>query len=524
MSGCLMGSCVSFVAEETDRGISWSAPDWCYRFPPGRQFGRPISGVQGHWWIENPGDYDDLWEAERIRDELIRISLSFYGWLKNDWDEKEKAARHDLIRMPIYNAKRENRRFIGDYVLSEQDCVQGRTFPDVIGHAGWTIDVHHPHGIFSGEEGPFHANQHVPLVQIPYRCLYSRNITNLLFAGRCISVSHVALGTVRVQNTIAVAGQAAGTAAALANRCKTTPRGIYEHHLQTLQQTLMRHDQHIPGLVNSDEDDLARKATVTASSWSTREVFQDRQGVPGEWHLLDRPRAGMLPRDEDPAVAAVWLYLANRDKAVRTVVVHARKERDPGRFWSETDAAVVSIELPPETEGWTRVPLDLALEERYLWLLLEPCSGVAWRTLDMAPLDWFRASDSGQGVAIDGRWGMMMRLQEPSRQFADCSPRQVINGCGRILSADVYLWSSDPSLPLPADLTLSWPEPERIDEVCLTFDTDMNNPPMTYPKFQVPETCATDYVLSCRDSSGWRDLTAVSRQLSAATNPPLSGC
>lgn len=509
MSGCLMGRRVgtSFKAEDTGKPVSYQTPAWCYRFPPGREWNRYVTGVHGHWWIEHPGDLDDLFDAEKARDELARIALSFFGWLKNDWEEKERAANYDVMLMPVYDAKRENRRFVGDYTLSEVDCTQGRTFPDTIGHTGWTIDVHHPRGVFSGNEGPFHANMHIPMVNLPYRCLYSKNIDNLLFAGRCISVTHVALGTVRVQNTIAVAAQAAATAAAIAVAHGTTPRGVYERHLDELRQTLLRDDQFIPGLSNADDRDLARRAKVTASSQGKGEPYADLQGVPAEWRPLDVDRAAMLPREEDEHVPAVWLYLRNEGTKPAKVTAHIRKERDPGLFWSKEDIAVDTQQVAPGFKGWVKFTVDKSFEERYLWLYLEPAEGVFWQTLDMAPLDWFKNyRDAGGEFRVDGRWGMRMRLTSPCEEVADTSPAQVINGYGRITSPDKYMWVSD---GLPADITLSWDTKQKISKVMLIFDTDMNNPPMTFPMIQLHPNCVTDFVLEAKSGDGWTTLAQV---------------
>ncbi len=506
MSGCLMGAGLGFTAIDTGKPIRFTAPAWCYKFPPGREWNRYITGVHGHWWLEHPGDVDDLYDAERARDELARISLSFFGWLKNDWEEKERAANHDIVKMPIYDAKRENRRFLGDYTLSERDCVEAREFPDCVGHTGWTIDVHHPRGVFSGNEGPFHANMHIPLVQLPFRCLYSANVDNLLFAGRCASVTHVALGTVRVQNTIAVAGQAAGTAAAIAIAHDTTPRGVYERHLHELQQTLLRNDQFIPGVKNADESDIARKAVVTASSSSKGEPFPDAQGVPGAWRALDLVRAAMLPRENDEHVSFVWLYLRNANGAAASVTAHFRKERDPGIFWSEEDIAVDTQSVPTAFEGWVRFRVDRVFAERYLWLYLEPAPGVSWRTLDMAPLDWFRTYLEDGVFRVDGRWGMMIRLSPPCEDVADCSPAQTICGYGRVVDPSHHMWVSE---TLPASLTFTWPESETLSEVLLTFDTDMNNPPMTFPQYPVHPNVVTDFALSALVGGTWTPVAVV---------------
>ncbi len=508
MSGCLMGdgAGVGFKAVDTGAPVPFHAPDWCYKFPPGRKWNRFVTGVHGHWWLEHQGDMDDLQEAERARDELYRISLSFFAWLKNDWDEKERAANYDIQRMPIYDAKRENRRFVGDYTLSERDCVEGRDFPDTIGHTGWTIDVHHPRGVFSGAEGPFHANMHIPLVRLPYRCLYSKNVDNLLFAGRCISVTHVALGTVRVQNTIAVAGQAAGTAAAIALRHGVTPRGVYQRHLRELQQTLLRDDQYIPGVCSQDEADLARTAAVSASSHKEGEPYPDMQGVPGAWIALDAPRAAMMPREEDEAVEAVWLYLRNEGASAASVTAHAHKERDPGLFWAAEDIAASTQEVAAGFEGFVRFAVGRSFSERYLWVHLDPAPGVSWRALDMAPLDWFKARREGGEFRVDGRFGMMMRLSAPPDEVADCSPAQAVNGYSRIVDARRYMWVSQ---TLPADLTLTWDREQTIARVLLTLDTDMNNPPMTFPQFPVHEHVATDFSLQARGKDGWTTIACV---------------
>jgi hypothetical protein len=506
MSGCLMGGSVGFKARDIGAPVEFITPEWCYRFPPGREWNRYVTGVHGHWWLEHQGTRDDLFEAEKARDELMRISLSFFGWLKHDWEQKERAANYDIIEIPFYDAKRENRRFIGDYVLNERDCVEGGIFPDTVGHTGWTIDVHHPLGVFSGREGPFHANMHIPMVSLPYRCLYSKNIDNMLMAGRNISATHIALGTVRVQNTIAVAAQAAGTAAAIANRHGTTPRGVYERHLDELRQTLLRDDQFIPGVRNEDALDIALSASVRASSTLTGEPYAGTQGIPGDWKPLDVERCAMLPRDKDEHIGQVWLYLKNEGSGT-TVKARFRKERDPGLFWQTEDIATDSQTIPGGFEGWMAFTVNRTFEERYLWIILEPADGVSWRALDMAPLDWFKGLRGGDGFETDGRWGMMVRLTPPCAATADCSPEQVLNGYSRTISPDRHMWVSE---TLPAWLELSWTHPQTIRTILLTFDTDMNNPPMTFPMIPIHPRVVTDFIIEAQTGDGWRKIAALS--------------
>ena len=181
-----------------------------------------------------------------IRDELIRISYGYWDYIKNRWPLRAQAANYALAFVPITEGKRESRRLVGDYILTQNDVLSGTMFPDRISYGGWPLDVHHARGIYSGREGPFHSDLFVPIYGIPFRCLYSVNIGNLLFAGRDVSVTHMALGTVRVQGTLSPLGQAAGTAAALCLKLGLSPRQLLLDQLDLLQQTLLKYDQYIP--------------------------------------------------------------------------------------------------------------------------------------------------------------------------------------------------------------------------------------------------------------------------------------
>ena len=136
----------------------------------------------------------------------------------------------------------------GDHVLTQNDVRDGGKFEDIIAYGGWSMDDHHPAGLyFPGEPTIFHPAPSP--YGIPFRSLYSRNIGNLLCAGRNISVTHAALSSTRVMATCAVLGQAAGTAAALCIRNRCEPRALSNgDRLHELQQTLMSDDCWLPGL------------------------------------------------------------------------------------------------------------------------------------------------------------------------------------------------------------------------------------------------------------------------------------
>ena len=504
MSGCLTGN-GGFKPVDTGKPVKFIPPAWVPKLPAGDDFGRNITGVRGHWWMEAPNDLDDLWEPEEARDELIKINLAFFDYLKNSWKDRKRAEDYKLPSIPIFDAKRESRRFVGDYVLNQIDCVTGRTFEDTVAHAGWPIDLHHPKGIFSGKEGPFFSNAEVPLVSIPYRCLYSVNIENLLFAGRNASITHIALGTVRVQNTLAALGQAAGTAAALCLRHRTTPRGIYRDHLSELRQTLLKQDQFIYGLKNEDPEDMAGNAAASASSVSGKELCVLRLGKEGELAPLDRGRAAFFPRRQESQVDSLFLKLAsNRGEPVE-VTAHIRVQADPDGFVTKEDLKTVKAVLKPNSEEWVEFPINRKVMERYLWVWLEPVPGVFWRRYNLTPLDWAGAERD----VPEEEWKQAKResycalFEAPKDKKANCGPENVINGYSRIFDADHYAWVSDPDESLPQWLELTFTEPADINTVYLTFDTDMNNPPMITPNHEYVPQCVKDYELRIFDGTKW---------------------
>jgi hypothetical protein len=101
---------------------------------------------------------------------------------------------------------------------------------------------------------------------VPYRCYYSKNIRNLFLAGRDISATKMAFCSTRIIGCCAVGGQAVGAAAALCTKYGCMPRELMPH-IGELQTILLRHDGYLPGFVNTDDADLARKAVFTASSY-----------------------------------------------------------------------------------------------------------------------------------------------------------------------------------------------------------------------------------------------------------------
>jgi len=240
--------------------------------PPARGKGRQprpddiYGGTYHSWWVEYGGMKDTVCDAEEIRDELFRINIGLWDYAKNHNPmTKQKNRNREMVWLNYVAGVRESRRLIGDYIMTQRDYDEQIVQKDTVAFTDWGIDVHQPEGFWVKSVDVIHTYKN-RRASIPYRCLYSKNIGNLFMAGRCISVSHIALGGTRIMRTVCITGQAVGTAASLCRRYEASPRGIYTKHIEELQQMLLKDGCYIIGVANRDPEDMALKAEVSASS------------------------------------------------------------------------------------------------------------------------------------------------------------------------------------------------------------------------------------------------------------------
>ncbi len=259
-----MGCSLMFIAKDMGVPVPFMAPPWAIKFSddtlPHRGHGELC---HGYWWIEYGGELDVIKDYEAIRDHLLACLMGVWDHIKNGG--QHGAENWALSWISFVPGKRESRRIIGEYILTELDLLEPREFPDVVAHGGWPIDTHPPGGIHSPEP-PCKFVALPDVYGIPLRCLIARDRANLMMAGRCHSATHMAMASTRVAATGAVMGQAAGTAAALALQRNCLPKDVAAQHIKELQQILLRDDQFIPGVKNEEAQDRARQARVTASS------------------------------------------------------------------------------------------------------------------------------------------------------------------------------------------------------------------------------------------------------------------
>jgi hypothetical protein len=213
----------------------------------------------GQWFWESGFDKDPLGDAEGIRDWNLRAVFGAWNAMKNgDGADEHKTAV--LTWVAAIGGPRESRRILGDVVLTQDDIVGKKEFPDGCVPSTWSIDLHYPKKEYAEKfpDNPFisiavHDNRvdRTYGYPVPYRCFYSKDVDNLFMAGRCISVDHQALGTVRVMKTCGMMGEVVGKAASVAVKHRTNPRGVYEKHWPEMDELLK-----LPG--------NARRATLNA--------------------------------------------------------------------------------------------------------------------------------------------------------------------------------------------------------------------------------------------------------------------
>ncbi len=288
---CTMGNSILLQLREVDEHVPFIPPDWAYHFTeqdlPNRNLKAQASS--NFWWLEVGGMQDTIADAESIRDELLKIAYGVWDCIKNHPDGR--GHQWELEWIGSVPGKRENIRYKGAWVLTQEDILSGGKFTDTVAYGGWPMDHHHPKGIFYPGR-PTVFNKAPSPYGIPFRCLYSSNIENLMFAGRNISVSHMALGSTRVIGTCALMGQAVGTAAAIANENAVTPGQIYQDpdKIKALQTRLLDQDCYLPGSLRQHTNALPLRVKHKSGSNLYNGIDRDLNGKDnGLWLAKNEP-------------------------------------------------------------------------------------------------------------------------------------------------------------------------------------------------------------------------------------------
>lgn len=247
-----MGLSCLIQVRESEKPVTFIPPVWANKytkedFPKRINFSTPTKWMDDNfWWMEVGGTKDTIKDAEVLRDELIKIAYGVWDFIKNSGEVESSC--WELEWLGFLPGKRESRRYEGKYVLNQNDIRDQVKFQDIIAYGGWSMDDHHPSG-FETKEDPTIWHDAPSPYGIPFRCLCSENIENLMFAGRNISATHTANSSTRVMATCAMLGQALGDAVFIAKKHHLLPTELCFHHpveIEELQQTLLEDDCYIP--------------------------------------------------------------------------------------------------------------------------------------------------------------------------------------------------------------------------------------------------------------------------------------
>lgn len=487
----LLGHSLYFYSRDTGRPVKYVPPAFALtditKIPRFRDIRMSDTGCR-LWWLEYGGDLDTVTDTEEIKWELWSVAYGVWNYIKNSGTFPD-AENLTLEWMGMFPGKRESRRFLGDVLITQQDIVEQTTFDDAVSFGGWAIDLHPSDGVFSSQPGctQWHAKG---VYQIPYRALYSRTIDNLFLAGRIISASHIAFGSTRVMATCAHGAQAVAMAAAICKEKGLLPRELVAvAHMKQLQQQLLASGQHIPGVRAKDPADRAQHATLTASS---------------TLQLARLPSSGEI---SDPAIPCALLFPVSPG-VVPTITLYARTQRSTrlrAELWSSSrpgnttpDVHHGSIEMNVEQGDEVAIPLMFGASFdtfTHVFLIVPPFAngalllsraqkpGVLMLSQKMnAAVAKGRVQSPPPGSGIDTFAFWLPNRRPAARTLAASfdppldiySPNMVINGFARPWCG-ANAWAPDDADRQPC-LRLTWPEPQTLRTITITFDTDFDHP------------------------------------------------
>lgn len=541
----VMGSSLHFKTVDTGQEIEFHAPDWAVKYEDPRFFyegGRvPKTLESGYWWIELGPPFDTIHDNETIRHELTRHVLGIWDYIKNrdeTWREKAKTLALDWVgQVP---GKRESRRLHGRSLVNENEFLERKAFDDEVAFGGWYVDLHTLGGLLADTSEPLNARELDPTSQygastnigpfgIPLSILIAGQVPNLLMAGRNVSATHAAMGSIRVMSTCALMGQATGTAAALAQATGSSVNEIVEERIVELQQELLRDGVFLPNKKNEDPKDLALHAVPSASS---EEALQGVGPSSADWlnnlgQWTDHPVFPSTGRLEHRT--AQWIALGDK-RDLESIQLCLSKLSDENQqvraqlhtvedIWdyrveageplATTTLAVDSLE--PTWVTWNlgqQIDASALPRHGYIRVSLEANPAVEWHiagtvqpgniaTYEASP-GWYRRFGGGTTLSF---------MVDPPQK---CYPAEnVINGVTRP-HRFTNAWRSDPVKPLPQSLTLSWERPEEISQVQLTFAGHLLREYHAYPpQYRDPQT-PRDYSLQVLKVSGeWKTILSV---------------
>ncbi|KAL2838076.1 FAD dependent oxidoreductase-domain-containing protein [Aspergillus pseudodeflectus] len=483
--GHLLGHSIYFYSKDVGRPVKFVAPSYALQnvedeIPRFKNFTVKEKGCS-LWWIEYGGRLDTVHDTEKIKWELWKVVYGVWDYLKNSgrFPEAENLTLEWVGTIP---GKRESRRFVGPYMLRQQDIIEQRFHPDAVSYGGWSLDLHPAEGVYSEVDGctQWHSKG---VYQIPLSTMICTQVPNLLYGGRIISATHVAFASTRVMATCGNNGNALGMAAALCKKLQVDPIQLLEKKNMTmLQLELMRFGQFIPGYKLDDPLDLVRQATSVKAS-STLELSELPADGPPK--VLTRSLAQMIPL---PAGSVPNFTVTVQAVEDTTVVVQLRGSM---KAYNYTPEVILAERQYQVTAGEsTEITIDLTdvsnPHAQYVFLCFMENESVAICTsrtrvsgLMTVEHECTQSPPSGVGVDTFERWTPVRRpmghnlavgVDPPIRAW---DVENIRNGVARPTKR-ANCW-------VPADistrrmLTLHWDKPVQVSRLVIHFDTDYDH-------------------------------------------------
>ncbi len=486
----LQGSTLFWHSKKMDFPVKYTRPDFAYdidKMPFRDNMGRYDlhrvmygNGLNTLWWIEYGGQCDTIHDNEDITLELRRIVYGFWDYVKNSGKFGD-VENYMLETVAPVVGKRESRRFVGDYILTESDIYDKPEFPDAVTTGGWVIDCHAPYGIYDNDKAT-NWTAHRGLYSIPYRCLYSKNIKNLFLGGRIISTSHIAHGSTRVIATGAAAAEVSGTAAYLCAKGGISPREV---DISELKKLLISDDAFILGEkeIYDTED-----CKITASSTSPYENTH----LSAEMPLLKKYYIA-LPSTTD-GLDSVEVYLHNNSDRDADLCYNVYTGKLVESFLPTILLSEKRVTVPRGFEGYMTLPLEArGLNDKKVYIeFLKNDSislGVSENELTGCP-SFDENDDPTMGIFIDGV-GMTL-VHDRNLVFKNVLPEQnifapenLLNGFTRPYGTP-NLWRSEGGEK--EWVALDFGEGKEVKELQVIFNDDLtrDNPPLP-PKTLIRE-------------------------------------
>lgn len=459
----LLGCSILYSIKDSKKPVKFVAPQYAYDMEYVEKLinkgGRVISEKQTGsdcWWFEYGGLCNTITQTQEIGLELKKLVLGVWNYIKNSGKYPEAETR-TLEWIGSIPGKRESRRMITEYELTKEDILTNRQFEDGAFYGGWYMDFHPAGGLNSEEENCVQIP--VNVYMLPLRCLFNREVANLIFAGRNIGTKQEAFASARIMNTCALSGQAAAELAAECIKKHCSPDSLNKEQTESIVQNLLREDMFIPGKKNTDAADLARAAKITASS---------------EYRLRAEPSEEVMWLSEESFLTVPY----TGEGAVRVLTVsegETRLEAEvfetdiPNRLCPGTKVSEEVIDLP-KGESWVMVSLANMHPEKFAVIAFKKNEKLALRINKMR----------NPGI-LCGRKNSS-DYKDPCVEWTDKTlyeAANILDGYARPYGG-VHIWCSEKEKE--PWILLEWDQAVRFREVRCYLEPDLS--------MEIPSSCA----------------------------------